>query len=435
MKFKIRAVSGLITLVTIVVFCACNKYDETGTTILPLSDTLNLVYTDSTTIICTTIREDSLRSNGFSGFPVSLNIVGSLNEPIFGRTKASVYMQMNLSKLNFDYGDSATADSLILCLALNSYYGNSHSPVHFRIYRMDSLINKDSAYYTNTTLPAATLIGDATVAVNPKDSLSEYGIKKAPHIRIPLDMVLATELMSKSGGPEYVDNTAFTNYFKGIYITAESANDPGCMFVYDYKSTQSKMSLYYKFSVDSDSLSFNYTFDELARFNHFDHDYYAGTEVYQALNDNTTGNNFTYVQSMAGVKTKIQLPYIKNYLASDPSMVINNAVLVFKAEPNSLFAPHANTALTYVDSAGHPQDFAPDNNESANSTDGTYLSTPGEYRFNITRYISQVMTGKRTDYGIYLRGVASIINPHQTKLYGSSNPTGKIKLEITYTKF
>jgi hypothetical protein len=435
MKFKISAAGGFFFLLLVVAFTACNKYDDLGTTILPESDNLSLVFTDTATIITTTVHEDSLRSNGFTGFPVSYNIVGSLNEPIFGRTKASAYMQMNLSKLSFDYGDSATADSLILCLTLNSYYGDTTSPMHFKIYRMESLINIDSGYYTSTTLPASTLIGDAIVTVNPKDSLSEYGVKKKPHIRIPLDMALATELISKSGGPEYLTNSAFINYFNGIYITAESVNDPGCMFVFDYKNAQSKMALYYKYNVDSDSLSFNYTFDELARFNHYDHDYYAGSEVYQALNDITVGSNYTYVQSMAGVKTKVNLPYLKNYFANNPSMVINNAVLVFKAEANNLYAPHALTALSYVDADGKSQSFEPDNREAANSADGTYLSTPGEYRFNITRYINQVMKGTRTDYGVYLRGSSAIVNPYQTRLYGSGNVLGKIKLELTYTKF
>ena len=436
MKNLICAVGGLFLVVFTVILISCNKYDDLGTTILPEADNLNLVVFDTATIYTSTIKEDTLRSNGFTGFPVSLNIIGSLNESMFGNTKASAYMQLNVSRLNNKFDSLATPDSLVLCLALNSYYGDTTAPIRYRVYKMDSKINTDSAYYTSTILPAGTLIGDAIITTKPGDSIAEFGVKKVPHIRIPLDMTLAADLINNNRTNNgYADNATFVNYFNGIYITAESQSNPGCMYVFDYKNAQSKMALYYKISADSDSLSFNYVFDELARFNHYDHDYYAGSEVYQALDDSTTGENYTYLQSMAGVRTKVVLPFLKTYFESNPSMVINNAVLVFKAEKNTLFPPHKLTALTYVDATGKPQTFSPDNNEFANAGDGAYIESSGEYRFNITRYVNDVMAGARIDYGIYLRGSSSIINPYQTRLYGFKNPQGKIKLEITYTKF
>lgn len=436
MKFKIRAVIGFAAVGITVILAACNKYDDTGSNVLPNTDNVNLIYTDSTTITAITVKEDSLRTIGFTGFPVSSNSIGSYTDPVFGRTDASVYAQMNLSKFNFSYGATATPDSLILCLALSSHYGDTTSALHFKIYRLDSLINKDSAYYSNSTIQASTLIGDAILTINPADSVYEGGVKKAPHIRIPLNMALAQELMTASNTASiYADNTAFADFFKGIYISVEPENtvDKGCLYQFNYKAAQSKLSLYYKYSVDSDSLSFNYLFDDLLRFNNFNHNY-TSSEVGAALIDNTTGANFTYVQSMAGVKTKIVLPNIKSYF-NNPSVVINNAVLVFKAEDNSTYAPHTNMTLAYVDSTGKALSFTPDNNETANQSDGTYNKATGEYRFNVTRYINKVITDRYADYGLYLRGSAAIINANRTKIYGTANGAGRIKLELTYSKF
>lgn len=431
-----NAVAGIFIVSAIAfLFSACTKVDEIGTGILPQSDKVNLFFTDTATIIAGTLKEDSLRTSGLTALPVSYNIVGSYTDPVFGRSDASVYMQLNLSKLNFSFGAGSLPDSLILSLAVTSYYGDTASPMRFKVYRLDALINKDSVYYSTSSIPASTLIADTVVTVNPKDSTAEFGVKKAPHIRLRASMELAAELMSKSGGPEYADNAAFVNYFKGIYITAESV-DPskGCMYQFDYKSTQSKLALYYKVTSDSDSLAFNYTFDELLRFNHYAH-YYDGSEAGNAVANGSSGSNYIYVQSMAGLKGKINLPHIKNFILFNPSVVVNNAVMIFKAESNAAYSPHTAMILAYADSAGKALDFSPDNADAANGTDGTYNASTGEYRFNVTRYINQVLNGKRKDYGVYLIGRASIINSYRTRIYGTANPSGKIKLELTYTKF
>ncbi|HQV01314.1 MAG TPA: DUF4270 family protein, partial [Bacteroidia bacterium] len=362
-------------------------------------------------------------------------IVGAINDPIFGKTTASVYSSMILSSFNFNYGSTATADSIVLCLALKTFYGDTTTPIHFKVYRLDSVLPKDTVYYSNSTLSASTLIGDAIVTVKPSDSITEYAVKRSAHIRIPLFTNLATELISKSGGPEYVDNTAFANYFKGIYITAEpeAAVDKGCLYQWDYKSALSRMTVYYKLNTDSDSLAYSYNFDELLRFNNYQHNY-TGTEVGNALTFPTVGQNNLYVRAMAGTKAFIQFPTLKSII-DERAFSVNNAILVFKAEPNTKYTPNANLTLALVDSAGNQASFAPDNNELANAADGTYNSSTNEYKFNITRYVNRILAEKHVDYGIYLRSASSIINFNRVKLNGTGNVTGRLKLELTYSKY
>lgn len=418
-----------------VAMIACNDENDLGANLIPNDDNVNVTFTDTFTVSAKTMVEDSLRTTGFTGFPVSFNIIGAINDPVFGQTTASVYASMILSSFNFNYGTSATADSIVLCLALKTFYGDTTTPIHFKVYRLDSIIPKDTVYYSNSTRTASTLIGDAIITVRPSDSISEYALKRSAHIRIPLFNSLATELMSKSGGPEYVDNTAFANYFKGVYITAEpeAAVDKGCLFQWDYKSALSRLTVYYKLNTDSDSLAYSYNFDELLRFNNFKHNR-TGTEVGNALTFPNVGQNQLYVQAMAGTKAFIQFPTLKN-LITEKGFSVNNAVLVFKAEANSKLAPNANLTLALVDSAGNQTSFAPDNNELANAADGTYNSSTHEYKFNITRYVNRILTEKHTDYGIYLRSSSSIINFNRVKLNGTAQAAGRLKLELTYSKF
>lgn len=435
MKFKLSTVSAAFFVIVAALFASCNKDNDLGSTILPQGDNVNVVFSDTSLILTRTVKEDSLRTSGVSGLPVSFNLVGANNDPIFGKTIASVYSQMNLSKFNFNYGATSTPDSLILSLALTNYYGDTTSAVHFKVFRMSSVINKDSIYYSNSSLSTSTLIGDAIITINPKDSAVEYGVKKAPSVRIPLSMVLAQELMTNSGGPAYVDQAAFTAFFNGVYITAEPENtvDKGCLFQWDYKSLQSKMALFYKVNSDSDSLVFNYYFDELLRFNTFNHDY-TGTDVDNALTNPLTNTGYTYIQAMAGVKTKYQFPFIKSSFDKSTT-TINNALLVIQALPNTKYPPNTKLALALVDSSGASQPFSPDNNELTNSSDGIYNSTTGEYSFNVTRYINRIITGEHLDYGLYLRSSSAIVFPNRVQVFGTNNPLGSVKLELTYSKY
>jgi hypothetical protein len=187
-----------------VAMIACNDENDLGANLIPNDDNVNVTFTDTFSVSAKTMVEDSLRTTGFTGFPVSFNIIGAINDPVFGQTTASVYASMILSSFNFNYGTSATADSIVLCLALKTFYGDTTTPIHFKVYRLDSIIPKDTVYYSNSTRTASTLIGDAIITVRPSDSITEYAQKRSAHIRIPLFNSLATELMSKSGGPEYV---------------------------------------------------------------------------------------------------------------------------------------------------------------------------------------------------------------------------------------
>ena len=435
MKSKFSTVSAAFALVAVALFFSCNKDNDLGSAILPQGDNVNVVFTDTALILTRTVKEDSLRTSGVSGLPVSLNIAGANNDPLFGKTIASVYAQMNLSKFNFSYGATSTPDSLILSLALTNYYGDTTSPVHFKVFRLSNAVSKDSIYYSNSSLSASTLIGDAIITVNPRDSAVEYGVKKAPSVRIPLSTVLSQELMTGSGGPAYVDQAAFTAFFNGIYITAEPENSvgKGCLFQWDYKSLQSKMALFYKINTDSDSLVFNYYFDELLRFNTYNHDY-LGTDVGNAFANPLTNTGYTYVQAMAGVKTKYQFPFIKSSFDNTVT-TINNAVLVIQALPNTANPPNTKLALALVDSLGGSQLFSSDNNELTNISDGLYNSVTGTYSFNVTRYINQIITGEHSDYGLYLRSSSAIIFPNRVQVFGTANPLGSVKLELTYSKY
>ena len=61
---------------------------------------------------------------------------------------------------------------------------------------------------------------------------------------------------------------------------------------------------------------------------------YTSTPIMDQLNDSTLGQTSFYVQSMAGVKTKINFPYLNSFADSDYN-AINMALLTVTAEESS----------------------------------------------------------------------------------------------------
>ena len=72
-----RAILAIIFALSL---ASCNKEpDLIGIDLLPDSDYLNLSFTDTSTIIAYTVREDSLRTD-----ELSANLLGYMNDPVFG---------------------------------------------------------------------------------------------------------------------------------------------------------------------------------------------------------------------------------------------------------------------------------------------------------------------------------------------------------------
>ena len=81
---------------------SCQKPDKLGLDIQPESDLLNAVYSDTTTLITHTVLDDSLSTKG-----ASASLLGSYNDPFFGKVSASFYTQVNITTTNINFGSPA----------------------------------------------------------------------------------------------------------------------------------------------------------------------------------------------------------------------------------------------------------------------------------------------------------------------------------------
>ena len=135
---------------------------------------------------------------------------------------------------------------------------------------------------------------------------------------------------------------------------------------------------------------------------------------------------------MAGIKTKLEMPFLKKWSTSDSSLVvINKAEIVIKVDESttSLFKPSNKLILVALDADGNNV-FLPDQFEGDDYFGGVYNATTKEYKFNIARYVQQVINKQTTDYGFYLMCAGASVVANRTVIKGGQN----IVVNISYTK-
>jgi hypothetical protein len=402
---------------------------------------LQISYVDTFEIITSVEREDSLRTDA-----LSLNLVGLYNDPIFGQVSSALYTQVLLTGVNLDFETATpTVDSIVLTLAYAGLYGDTASSMTLNVYELDADLDVNTDYYSNTpTAYKSTLEGSLNFVPNLRDSVDiEFDtIKRAPHVRIKLNNSFGDKILTAPAS-DLTDDAAFANFIKGLYITTSENVDnsslssgSGSIAYFDMNSELSTLTMYY-----DDSLSYSFSINtSTEKYSQFSHNYTA-TDVEKQLNNEASKiTDRTYVSSMAGVKTKIELPTIRDLVKEDP-VIINKATLIFTVETGSDLPNDAIDETLYlvgIDADGN-QIILADNNSSIETDNthfgGVYESETSSYSFNITRHLHQLLTTTETDYGMYLVSSGAKTEANRVVLgSGEENTTYKIRLEITYSK-
>ncbi|MBK8416906.1 MAG: DUF4270 domain-containing protein [Bacteroidetes bacterium] len=409
---------------------ACGEPDAIGIEVQPQGDNINVFYTDTVTLDVTTIREDSLVTDEKVA---SLNLAGSYFDPVFGIHNASFFAEVKLpnNNSNFSFGTSPVLDSVVLTLGYSDYYGDTLSPMNYQVFRLTENMIADTSYYSNDQIAFSDQLFNGTVTISPKDSVELGTSTFAPHLRLRLDQNFGDAMLAADVS-NYLDNAAFVNFFKGIHVkTAPAAGvNSGNIASFNLLASISRLTFYYSNSTGT-GLTANFEINSTSsRFNNYTHDYSTGTfgSVFPV-----TGENQAYIQSMAGTKVRIKIPFLENLNALGP-VSINKAELVIPVANNNPYKSHTNLLVFGVDSVGK-EALIQDLLESANYYGGGFNSSTETYTFNVARYVQRVLAGTYTDYGLSLISSGGAVNAFRTIIPGPASGTGdKIQLRITYSK-
>ena len=137
---------------------------------------------------------------------------------------------------------------------------------------------------------------------------------------------------------------------------------------------------------------------------------------------------------MAGVKTKIEVPYIKE-LIKDGEVVINKAELVVTIESgtDATYPTIPTLTLVSIDNNGQSV-FLPDFFEGLDFFGGSLNSTEKTYTFNIPRHLHSMIYNTTSNNGMYLVATGQSISANRSVITTNKNQIAKLKLNITYTK-
>lgn len=422
-------------MLIILVAVACKKDLETiGLDLVSPGDLISLGYSDTLTIDAFSVGEDSVRT-----LNLSYAVVGSMNDPIFGKTDAEWYSQIRLAEEPTEFGTDPVFDSAFLIMPYSDAYGDTLSNMTVKVYSLTEDIIDSVHIYSNhsVTYDMNSPLGELTFTPRANDSSYYNGSTQAPALRIPLNQTFGQKMLLADTS-YLATNDEFLTYFKGIALIANPQNGigKGAMLKLTVSAGSSKILMYYHNSTDTTSYTFGINSD-CSRFNHFDHKGYSNASPLlsqQIEGDSAIGGQFLFVQTMGGIRVKLKFPSLKQW-SNNQKILINDAQLIMKdALPSNVFTPPASLFLYPVASDGtlYPYQL-PDADEGTTYFDGSYNSDNGTYRFRLSHYVQQVLNGDQTDYGLFLVIPAASVNSSRLVLAGPKNPEGAIKMYIKYT--
>lgn len=440
-KSKPLFICGLFATFALIA-TAC--HDDTGPIGIGLSSNLmGTEFTDTVTIEAHSLLEDTINTTNMSA-----NIVGSLHDPVFGNSTAAIYTQFGLTGAGVNFGENPVIDSVVLTLQIAGYYGDTTSKVGIRAYELTEALSPNTQYHQGSTVafdntPLNYSLTGYTIA--PGSIITIDTTIYNPHLRIRLTNDFGQKLLDNQ--TEMSSTTTFSNFFKGLYISAESHTDnTGYMLITGMTSSLTGIILYYH--NDSES-AIRYTFPCLntcVRFNRFWHDYDASTDAdfrQEVLeNSPSAGTQKLFVQATGGVKTKITFPYLQNaFKTLDNKVVINRAELVItNASPDEeYFVAPAALTLQGIKAATGAIAYVPDDETYAGSAyfGGTYDKEKHEYRFRLTKYVQdQILQTGNLSNSLYIVVKGSSVRANRLVFWGTDLQDDRhLRMELSYTTY
>lgn len=422
---------------------SCKKGDNFIGSELQNED-INVSQLTNFTINTYTKEADSLKAD-----ELSVSTLGSMKDAELGKTESSFFTQLRLPVENVDFTSGGSLsdivlDSIVLTLEYFDHYGNLDAQT-FEVYEVSDNIDIDSTYYNGTTFTNAgtNLVesGKGTLTPNPTSKVFNGTDTVSAQLRLKLDNSFGQLILNESGNATLSNNTSFAQFLKGIEVKVNNpgqANGSGAILLFNLISANSNVTLYYRNTVTSDTLSFNLLMNtNSARVNLNTHDY-TGTMVAPQLLDSTLGITEVYVQGLKGLKTQIELTDIMNL--KDSNIIINKAVLTMPVNTagSSTFEPIEQMLI--VRNEDGEKYLLPDQTQFSGlaglqNVGGAYSEDDEQYEFIITRYVNAVLTGLIPNNTLTLETISAMVTPNRSVLYGSGSLVAQPQLTITYTKY
>lgn len=430
----------LTVFAVIITFASCKKLpDHIGSSLQPNSSYIKVAFSGEQDIIAESERIDSLSTKS-----ATLSLVGDLNDPIFGNSNLSFYTQLGLTSNSINWGEGATTDSIVLQMIYSGYYGDTLTPLTIKVFEVtEDMSGESMTYFSNTSFSLGDELANFTFSPRPrtKSNIDDDSLTTAV-IRIPVDNALGDKFISDEN--QFTSNATFRNYFKGLHISCEPTSGTGSICYFNMLNTKSYLRIYYHNDYDTTFYDFNVS-DKYIRFNHFEHNY-SSAQAPIAFDD-TANSQYLYVQSTAGVRSRLVFPNLAQWAKDMNTNVLINEAKLTLTGANSMINGVNNDTATFtqpiqlvVVKANEDNSYTilPDQLVGTNYFNGMYDPKTDQVWFRISEYIQDlVLAGPEAEnYGLFVYTYSGAFNAKRWIFHGPDSPdtTNRVKLEIIYSQ-
>lgn len=438
------------------IFIGCQDPIVVGNDLLD-EERLNIGVTDTFDLSSYTINGERVVTHR-PGIDSRTYLLGNLNDNVFGKISAEIYLkcQLSTSTPNYHLEQLIKYDSLVLVLAYDSTatYARSIAAQKVEVFQLNQTFSELDTFYSDTNLTfGSPPIGEVTTVIRPKDSISIVDhvtrkiVKQGPQLRIRFNETFGKALLDNENAAK--NDTAFAELFKGVYIKSTSLDNTPFLYGFNFSddarnTTNSVNKLIMYYNVSSGDTTLRKTYEYLinaATINRYVHDR-TGSQVENFILNPSFGDSLTFLQSMGGVKSVIKF----NDLNKISKRLINKAELdIYVADlpdqngfyppPPQLLASRKNSSGTLalipdiVQLINSNVNFEPVFGGSLNST-----AQIKKYTLNITNHIKSALKDNTYNSDLYIGILTESETPHRAVLYGAGHSQYPMKLKITYTK-
>ena len=408
----------ILALISSFLFFSCSDSNVVGLEIQPNSDIIEIFNGEVINEIdslnpplyslsLSTHSEDSLRTDETTSL-----LLGSINDPIFGLNEGSFLTQISLSENNVDLGENPVVDSVVFSYSYSGYYGDLTSPTSIAVKYVDLNIYKDSVYYSNHQFSGA--------FASTEDLLLDFTISSdtsiSPILKMTLDNSIGQQILDL-GNSTLVDNETFQQNF-GCFSFNEYSSIANSIIYLNPSGSNSNFTIYYHNSI-SDTLSLAFALDgDAARINLFND---------KPLSNLNINSEYSYVQSMSGFRTNIEIENLDNLRLDLAGKSINHASLNFNVTDFDTYSPHDKLFLVRENSEGS-NIFLTDFTIEGDSHFKGELNGDS-YDFNISRYFHKLLNDTSYSNKLILISSGGAINAHRTIILNNS-----VKMQLIYSE-
>jgi hypothetical protein len=371
------------------------------------------------------------------------HLVGAItNDPIFGKTKASMYFEMKPQGYPFyipGNKDSVVVDSAVLILSYRGVYGDSTAPLRLHVYEINpsTPLNPYLAYPVNypSALPVtlgAEMAQPVTIDIRRlKDSVHNRYENSVNQIRIKMNSSVATRFIKTYDSTNaYQSDSIFRTYFAGFALIADAAGGANALVKINLNDTNSKFSLFYSSSSagatkrDTSVTNFAFNAYNSGNANIVTRDR-TGSDAAKHITTTSKPDSLVYIQTSPGTYVRIKVPGLQDL----SNRIIHRAELILEQVPDDAtlttietqMVPPRYLLLSHYDSVGKlkwniPNDYTTNGNEGPNiASFGGYLASKSingynkvaAYTFNLSRYVQGIVTRKDTSFTLRLTAPAN----------------------------